>query len=95
MESFKNNGLFVYLSQSSTIGDAGLLTHSYAMPKIKGIESKTFYFNAIQDWNLLSDLIKSITDLQNSKQNTKAKIRKLTQVLRKCNNLKSFGFPII
>ena len=34
------------------------------MPKIRGIESRTFYCNAIQDWYLLPDSIKFITDLQ-------------------------------
>ena len=37
---------------------------NYVTPKINGIESTTFYDNAIQDWNLLPDSTKSITDLQ-------------------------------
>jgi hypothetical protein len=37
------------------------------MPKIKGIKSK-FYYKIIQVWNLLPDLIISITDLQMSEK---------------------------
>ena len=33
---------------------------NYLIPKIKGIESTTFYCNAIQDWNLLHVSIESI-----------------------------------
>ena len=57
---------------------------NYAMPKINGIESKTFYFNAIQDWNLLSDLIKSITDLQMFKKIVKHYLKCTSEELERC-----------
>ena len=57
---------------------------NYAMLKIKVIESKTFYFNAIQDWNLLSDLIKSITDLQMFKKIVKHYLKCTSEELERC-----------
>ena len=39
--------------------------------KIKGIESTTFYYNGIHDWNSLPDSIKSINDLQRFKKEVK------------------------
>ena len=38
-------------------------TALYVKTKIKVIESTTFYYNAIQNYNLLPDSIKSIPDL--------------------------------
>ena len=49
------------------------------MPKIKGIKSTTFYYNAIQDWNLLPDSIK--TDLQMIKKEVKCHLKYASQEL--------------
>jgi len=42
--------------------------HNFVTPKIKGMESTSFYYNAIQDWNSLPDSIKSTKDLQKFKK---------------------------
>ena len=44
---------------------------NYVTPKIKGIESTTFSYNGIHDWNSLPDSIKSINDLQRFKKEVK------------------------
>ena len=45
--------------------------YNYVTPKIKGIESTSFFHNAIQDWNSLPEWIKSSKDIQNFKKEVK------------------------
>ena len=36
--------------------------HNFVIPKIKGVDSSSFYYNAIKDWNALPNNIKSLSD---------------------------------
>ena len=58
---------------------------NYLMPKIEDAKSTTFYNNAIQDWNLLPDSIKSITDLQMFKKEDKCHLKCTSEELEMIN----------
>ena len=45
---------------------------NFVVPKIKGVDSSSFFFTAIRDWNSLPDNIKSIKDHEDFKTNIKS-----------------------
>ena len=46
--------------------------HNFVVPKIIGVESSTFYYNAIKDWNDLPNTIKAVDNLDQFKKQVKA-----------------------
>lgn len=52
---------------------------NFVTPKIKGIESSSFYYNAIHDWNSLPDSIKSITELDKFKKEVKCHLKGISE----------------
>ena len=44
----------------------------FVIPKIKGVESTTFYYNAIKDWNSLPGHIKETKNLDQFKKSVKS-----------------------
>jgi hypothetical protein len=57
---------------------------NYVTPKIKSIYP-TFYCNALQDWNLLPDSIKSITDLHMFRKEVKCHLKCTSEELQRCD----------
>ncbi len=44
---------------------------NFTLPKIKGVESNTFYFNAIKDWDSLPEHLKACEDIASFKKGVK------------------------
>ena len=50
--------------------------NNFFVPRVQGEASKSFYFNAIKNWNALPDRIKTIENENTFKENVKLYIRK-------------------
>ncbi len=44
---------------------------NFNVPNVKGIESNTFYFNAIKDWNSLPDNLKNCENIHTYRKGVK------------------------
>ena len=76
----KNN--FVRINEHHTYNTRSS-PYNFVTPKIKGKESTSFYYNAIQDWNTLPEWIKSISDLQRFKKEVKCHLKSTSEELER------------
>ena len=86
----KNN--FVRINEHHRYGTRSS-HYNFVIPKIKGNESTSFYYNAIQDWNSLPESIKSISDHKRFKKEVKCHLKCTSEELENDGNI--FWSPTI